>query len=534
LVSAQLVNAASGEVLATARETARDSTGILDAVDRVSKKLRERIGESLRIIRANAPLQDVTTGSLEALRNYSQAILAEGQGDNPRGIALLEAAVAHDSTFAMAWRKLGTMLFNEGERQARAEEALTRAFALRNRLTFRERKLTEDSYYSDARGMNDSALAAVQSLLAEYPSDSWAMNNLGVAYEMTGDEPAAEEAFVRSAALEPENILAWGNIFSSRTYLAQFDSAASTLRLMKARFPRNAALEELDILFDLARRDFAAGETRIREQQQRFRSDPRAELRLARMLAGVLAVRGKLAEADRALAASADLRAERGQPGQALLEQARRVVPIAMYRQDQRGAAARLEATFRVTSIESIAERDRPLPGLIFAAVQVGDRDRAEALLREFDHNPGTTPGRVRPFLHAFTRGQVLSMRRETLPQALEAFRTAQRGPCHYCVDVSMGDAFDRADMPDSALAHYQRWADAGEDFWDGGRYTIWQPVAYFRLGELYQQKGDTAHATEFYGKFAELWKEADPELQPRVREAKRRIAELVAEPRRP
>jgi len=81
---------------------------------------------------------------------------------------------------------------------------------------------------------------------------------------------------------------------------------------------------------------------------------------------------------------------------------------------------------------------------------------------------------------------------------------------------------------------HYQRWADAGEDFWDGGRYTIWQPVAYFRLGELYQEKGDTAHATEFYGKFAELWKDADAELQPRVKEAKRRIAELVAEPRRP
>ena len=31
---------------------------------------------------------------------------------------------------------------------------------------------------------------------------------------------------------------------------------------------------------------------------------------------------------------------------------------------------------------------------------------------------------------------------------------------------------------------------------------------------------------------FIELWKNADPELQPRVEDARRRIAELVAEPR--
>jgi tetratricopeptide (TPR) repeat protein len=252
------------------------------------------------------------------------------------------------------------------------------------------------------------------------------------------------------------------------------------------------------------------------------------------MLAGVLAVRGKLAEADRTFIASAELRAQQGQPGQVLLEQARRAVPIAMYRGDQSGAAARLEATFHATPVEGVAERDRPLPGLIYPAVQVGDRTRAEALLRDLERNPGTVPGRALPFVRDFSRGQVLAMRKETLPQALEAFRAALRGACTYCVNVTMADAFDRAGMPDSALAHYQRWADAGEDNWDGGRYNLWQPVAYFRLGELYQEKGDTAHATEFYGKFAELWKDADPELQPRVKEAKRRIAELVAEPRRP
>jgi tetratricopeptide (TPR) repeat protein len=137
----------------------------------------------------------VTTSSLDALRKYSQALQVQSQGDNPGAIALLEDAVAQDSNFAMAWRKLGTMLTNAGQRPARAEAALTRAFALRDRLTFRERKLTENSYYSDARGFPDSAVAALQSLLAEYPNDSWAWNNLGVMHETNGNDADAERAY---------------------------------------------------------------------------------------------------------------------------------------------------------------------------------------------------------------------------------------------------------------------------------------------------------------------------------------------------
>jgi DNA-binding SARP family transcriptional activator/TolB-like protein len=47
-VSVQLVSADRGDPLATFRETAADSAGLIDAVDRTSKQLRHRIGETLR------------------------------------------------------------------------------------------------------------------------------------------------------------------------------------------------------------------------------------------------------------------------------------------------------------------------------------------------------------------------------------------------------------------------------------------------------------------------------------------------------
>src|SRR5690606_18511683 len=120
-------------------------------------------------------------------RRYAQAIRATDAGMQGRAVVLLGEAIAADSSFAMAWRKLGTVLFNEAAGPERAAAALTRAFELRDRLTFRERKLTEASYYMDVAAAPDSAAAALESLLAEYPEDAWALNNLGVLRGFVGD-----------------------------------------------------------------------------------------------------------------------------------------------------------------------------------------------------------------------------------------------------------------------------------------------------------------------------------------------------------
>jgi tetratricopeptide (TPR) repeat protein len=530
LVSAQLVNAQSGEVLATARYTARDSTAILDAVDRVSKQLRERIGESLRSIRANAPLADVTTGSLEALRKYSQALRAENAGDVRGTIELLEDAVAADTGFAMAWRKLGVALFNEGETLTRAAAAVTRAFQLRERLTFRERKLAENSYYSDVAGNLDSAAAALRSILAEYPDDTWAINNLGVISYFRGDVAAAEAHYRQVVQLEPENGLTMRNVFSAQITQAKFDSAAVTLQDIKRRFPPGPSMSELDVVLLLGRRDFAAGESEIGRQLEQYRSNPQVQIKFQRMLAGVLTIQGKLAQADRLHLAVAEQLASRGLPGMALEELARRATPLALYRGDSVAARARLDAALARISLDGLPQHERPFAPLIFAAVDIGDRVRAEALVRGFERSPGDVPGRVRPYLRGMTRSAVLGMRTETLPQALVAYRESPP-VCRYCIDFKMAEAFDRSGMLDSALVYYQRWANDGEGNWGAVVYNVWQPLGWFRLGELYQAKGDKERARDFYGKFIDNWKDADPELQPKVREARRRMAELVAEP---
>ena len=47
---------------------------------------------------------------------------------------------------------------------------------------------------------------------------------------------------------------------------------------------------------------------------------------------------------------------------------------------------------------------------------------------------------------------------------------------------------------------------------------------AHKRLGELYEAKGDAKRAAEHYATFVELWKRADPDLQPKVTEVRARL----------
>lgn len=58
------------------------------------------------------------------------------------------------------------------------------------------------------------------------------------------------------------------------------------------------------------------------------------------------------------------------------------------------------------------------------------------------------------------------------------------------------------------------------------------KPVVLRRLGQLYEARGDRDRALEYYGRFVDLWKDADPSLQPKVAETRRWIAQLAGEPR--
>jgi hypothetical protein len=57
-----------------------------------------------------------------------------------------------------------------------------------------------------------------------------------------------------------------------------------------------------------------------------------------------------------------------------------------------------------------------------------------------------------------------------------------------------------------------------------------WLAGSFKRLGELYEAAGDLPKAAANLERFVELWKDADPELQPKVRDARERLQRVRAE----
>ena len=96
---------------------------------------------SCRSIRASRPLEQVTTSSLAALRLYTRAVEAQNAADYDRAVDLLQQAVAIDSTFAMAYRRLAVVLDNASGERSRVQDAATRAYRYRDRLPALEQYL---------------------------------------------------------------------------------------------------------------------------------------------------------------------------------------------------------------------------------------------------------------------------------------------------------------------------------------------------------------------------------------------------------
>jgi len=95
--------------------------------------------------------------------------------------------------------------------------------------------------------------------------------------------------------------------------------------------------------------------------------------------------------------------------------------------------------------------------------------------------------------------------------------------------------AFDAGGMTDSAIAQFESYiATPSDEHFSETRDATFLPAAHERLGQLYETKADTARAVEHYRKFIDLWKDADPVLQPRVKDARERLYRLAPVERPP
>ena len=529
VLTAELLTADRAQVLVSQRETAADSTRIIGAIDQLSKKLRERIGESLKSIQADDPLEQATTASLDALRMYSQAVHAiEVEGRPEKGITLLEEAVAIDSSFAMAWRKLGVALGNRGEEPSRAVAALQRAYDHRDRLTRVERFITIGSYYDNVTDETDKSIAAYENALEAYPDHPWVLNNLGGQYAELRDFQRQEELFHRAIRADSTSPLSYINLVFAQAGLAKTDDAENTLEAFEARFPDSPRIEESRAYLASMSGDYDAAAEHVERVRANEARSPFWRAYTSTLLGNFAAVQGKLGEAEEHYRAAVATNEERGLDDQQLGILLNVAYLRAFVAADKDEAAALAEEALARWPLEAMDPLDRPYLAAASALARAGRISRAQELLDEYEAL-GLVVEDAQRDLH-WMRGEIALADDRTQQAVVELRRAHGRADaCILCALPSLAEAYARSGEPDSAIAIYARYLDtpAGARIW-GDRFN--RGPSYEALGRLYDERGDWEKAAEYYAKFVELWADADPVLRPRVEAAQARLNEIFAE----
>ena len=108
VVGLNALNCHTGDSLGSEQVEADSQEHVLKAVGDSATKMRENLGESLKSNQKyDAPLEQVTTSSLPALRAYSLSMNALSEKGNAAAIPLLRQAVQLDPKFAIGLRPIG-------------------------------------------------------------------------------------------------------------------------------------------------------------------------------------------------------------------------------------------------------------------------------------------------------------------------------------------------------------------------------------------------------------------------------------------
>ena len=501
VLSVRLTGAADNVTLLAERETAANADGIIPAVEALSHRLREKIGESLRTVRETEPLGQVTTRSLPALKAYSEGIRLQRIGRGRESMQYHEQAVAIDSTFGSAWRAIATNWYNRGE-AGPAVAAIRRAYSLRDRMTAREAAHTGAMYAVLVENDLDKAVREYVRLLLLWPQDLGAINNLAVQQGALGRMEEAAALYRRAMELAPQSAFYVYNLVQALVILDSVPAADSVLENWQPGGSRPRGI-------DYFRARVAAERGDLRRAHAIVDSVSRQESGFKDVDADLYLREGRLRE------------------GMPLIDPEGAAIARAIFRGDEAGARRALDQARTRSNWDSLPAAERPWGWAALAHAMAGSPAMADSLLAE--------QARVQP-VEVLRRDRDRAMAAAMVASARGQHREALAGyrsaallyRCSICTAFFEGRAYEGLGVPDSAIFEYERFANGHNT--DGENREFYLAAALKRLGELYESRGDRAKAREYYLRFVDLWKNADPEFQPVVADLRRRAAGLVGE----
>jgi serine/threonine protein kinase/tetratricopeptide (TPR) repeat protein len=187
--------------------TAANEKEIPHTVDGLAELIRKNLSVSSDVMKElKASSFQPSTKSVPALRDYNQSVQMLREGKNLQAVKTLQAAIAEDPQFALAYSRLAETDSALGY-DADAERYSRKALDLSQQLPLAEKYLIEANH---ARVMKDNkkGIEAYENLAKILPDSADVQYALGSLYVEIGDNNKAREQFAKILQADPKNIKA--------------------------------------------------------------------------------------------------------------------------------------------------------------------------------------------------------------------------------------------------------------------------------------------------------------------------------------
>lgn len=212
ILSARILETETGKDLKSIVLYASSKDKILPNLDQLSRKVRRALGESrYKISKQDKPLAQVTTKSLEALRQYSLGIEHHLQNDFDGARYYYENALRIDTGFTAAKASLGNILIEQFNRKE-GIEILRDAVRQIDDLTEKEKLGILGFYSVNVEKDLPMGIKYTKMRIELYPDDPLAHNNLGWYCQNNGQTEEALAEYIRAVSINPSMSISYRGI----------------------------------------------------------------------------------------------------------------------------------------------------------------------------------------------------------------------------------------------------------------------------------------------------------------------------------
>ncbi len=494
----EAINSQTGETIALTLVETEGKDQVLKALSQAATQLREKLGESLSLIRRfDKPLEQVMTSKLEAFQAYAAGFeLSSGGAGWNEAIPFYERAVEIDPDFAAAYHMLALM-HDWARRPRLAAVYAQKAYALKDRLGEIEQLPITSRYHRLVTGDMNKFIETLKLQKRLFPRERGGSMGLAQAYLLIGRYDQALAEAREAIRLHPDYL--GGHSLQEQTLL-RLNRFAEAKAAFAQAFQQNPVERGFNtVLYQIA---FIQGDSAGMQQQVDKIDRQLAEYSL--LESRLAAFGGQWRKAQELSRRAIDL-AARSDTEEVTAQNLTEASAVCALFGDC--PLARAQATNGLD-----LERGRAsLPLAAFALAMCGETEQVKSLMNELaeGYPSDTLINELQlPLIRA-----VMELQRGKAAEAIEQLQTAARfeAAAAFWPQYIRGQAFLKLNRGAEAAAEFQKILDhRGE-----APLSVLYPLAHLGVARAAAMVDDKAKSQKAYEDFLAAWKDADSDLPP-------------------